>query len=355
MEHRINLNVEKHMLDIQSEIAKQKNALKKALEAVKNEQELEQVRIDFLGRSGHISALMKQLKSLKVDQKREFGPKLNVFKATAEQAYNETKQALFKATLRKQQEQHRFFDVTAYTPDQQFGSLHIYTHIIDHLENIFSSMGYAIVDGPELETDYYNFEALNIPSDHPARDHHDTFWVSDSLLLRTHTSPVQIRSIEKSDIPIAVFAPGRVYRNEALDASHEFNFMQGECLYIDKKVSLSNLLATAQAFLQAFFEKDDLKIRVRPGFFPFVEPGLEIDASCPFCSNGCSTCKKTGWIELLGAGLVHPNVLKCCEIDPEKYSGFAFGFGIERLAMIKYGIDDIRLFHSSKVEFLDQF
>ncbi len=298
---------------------------------------------------------MKSLKGLPVDQKRVFGPKLNALKQSAEQSLAEKKHAIFKSQLRAQHEENRNFDVTAYKPNQQFGGLHIYTHIIDQLSDTFMSMGYNIVDGPELETDYYNFEALNIPADHPARDHHDTFWVSDNLLLRTHTSPVQIRSIEKSNLPIAVFAPGRVYRNEALDASHEFNFMQGECLYIDKKVSLSNLLATAQAFLQAFFGKDDLKIRVRPGFFPFVEPGLEIDASCPFCSNGCSTCKKTGWIELLGAGLVHPNVLKCSGIDPEIYSGFAFGFGIERLAMIKYGINDIRLFHSSKVEFLDQF
>ncbi len=343
------------MLDIQAEINQQERALKKALSTAQTEDALEKVRINYLGRNGHIANLMKSLKNLSVDQKREFGPKLNAFKQAAEQSLAEKKHGIFKSQLRAQHEENRNFDVTAYEPNQKFGSLHIYTHIIEQLSNIFMSMGYDIVDGPELETDYYNFEALNIPADHPARDHHDTFWVSDNLLLRTHTSPVQIRSIENSDLPIAVFAPGRVYRNEALDASHEFNFMQGECLYIDKKISLSNLLATAQAFLQAFFGKDDLKIRVRPGFFPFVEPGLEIDASCPFCSNGCSTCKKTGWIELLGAGLVHPNVLKCSGIDPEIYSGFAFGFGIERLAMIKYGIDDIRLFHSSKIEFLDQF
>ncbi len=343
------------MLDIQAEISQQEIALKKALDAAQTEDALEKVRINYLGRNGHIAHLMKSLKGLPVDQKRVFGPKLNALKQSAEQSLAEKKHAIFKSQLRAQHEENRNFDVTAYKPNQQFGGLHIYTHIIDQLSDTFMSMGYNIVDGPELETDYYNFEALNIPADHPARDHHDTFWVSDNLLLRTHTSPVQIRSIEKSNLPIAVFAPGRVYRNEALDASHEFNFMQGECLYIDKKVSLSNLLATAQAFLQAFFGKDDLKIRVRPGFFPFVEPGLEIDASCPFCSNGCSTCKKTGWIELLGAGLVHPNVLKCSGIDPEIYSGFAFGFGIERLAMIKYGINDIRLFHSSKVEFLDQF
>ncbi|MEX0848634.1 MAG: phenylalanine--tRNA ligase subunit alpha [Candidatus Dependentiae bacterium] len=343
------------MIDIQTEIANQKAAFLKALEQVDNEQTLEMVRIDYVGRNGHITNLMKSLKNLSIEQKREFGPKLNALKQMAESTYEQKKEELFKTKLQSEHEKNHDFDVTAYKPHQQFGHLHVYTHIIEQLENIFISMGYDIVDGPELETDFYNFEALNIPSDHPARDHHDTFWVSDNLLLRTHTSPVQIRAIENSKMPIAIFAPGRTYRNEATDASHDFMFMQGECLFIDKKVSLSNLLATAQAFLQAFFQKDDLHIRVRPGFFPFVEPGLEIDASCPFCTQGCSICKKTGWIELLGSGLVHPNVLKCSGIDPEKYSGFAFGFGIERLAMIKYGINDIRLFHSSKVEFLDQF
>ena len=218
-------------------------------------------------------------------------------------------------------------------------------------------MGYDIADGPEVETDFYNFQALNIPADHPARDMHDTFWLTTpSLLLRTHTSPVQIRAMEHKPLPLAIFAPGRTFRNEATDASHLFMFTQGEGLVIDKNISIANLLATARAFLQAFFEKEDLHIRARPGYFPFVEPGIEIDASCPFCSGkGCSPCKKTGWIELLGAGLVHPNVLKAGGIDPQEYSGFAFGFGIERLAMIKYGINDVRLFHSSKLPFLRQF
>jgi phenylalanyl-tRNA synthetase alpha chain len=342
------------MTDIKTQIQLQEKALQVALAPVQNEQQLEQVRIDFLGRNGHVASLMKALSSLSIEEKRVFGPALNAFKQLAEQAYTHKKNELFAAHIKAQHEKQRYFDVTASTPEQ-FGSLHVYTHIIQKLEDIFISMGYDIVDGPEVETDYYNFEALNIPHDHPAREHHDTFWISDSKLLRTHTSTVQIRTLEKKPLPLAIFAPGRVYRNEALDASHEFNFMQGECLFIDKNVSISNLLATAKTFLQAFFENDTLQIRVRPGFFPFVEPGLEIDASCPFCTEGCSTCKKTGWIELLGSGLVHPNVLRHCGIDPEVYSGFAFGFGIERLAMIKYGINDIRLFHSSKIEFLKQF
>jgi len=183
----------------------------------------------------------------------------------------------------------------------------------------------------------------------------DVGWQILIRLLRTHTSTVQARAMEKQGTPLAVFAPGRVYRNEATDASHDFMFTQAEGLFIDKDVSMAHLLATAQTFLQEFFETDSLNIRVRPGYFPFVEPGVEIDASCPFCTTGCSICKKTGWIELLGAGLVHPNVLQCSEINAELYSGFAFGFGIERLAMVKYGINDIRLFHSSKTSFLKQF
>lgn len=343
------------MIDIKTQIHEQEQALIKALESADNEQHLEQVRVEFLGRNGYITALMKSLSELSIEEKRTYGPILNALKQSAEQAYTRKKDALFSAHIKAQHEKNRYFDVTASDPRRDFGSLHVYTKIIEKLEDIFISMGYDVVDGPEVETPYYNFEALNIPHDHPAREHHDTFWISDAKLLRTHTSTVQIRTLEKKPLPIAIFAPGRVYRNEALDASHEFNFMQGECLFIDKDVSVSNLLATAQTFLQAFFENEQLKIRVRPGFFPFVEPGLEIDASCPFCTDGCSTCKKTGWIELLGSGLVHPNVLRHCGIDPEQYSGFAFGFGIERLAMIKYGINDIRLFHSSKVEFLKQF
>ncbi len=325
------------------------------IEQATTEEQLETVRVTFLGRNGHITSLMQELKDLTLEEKRIFGPQINEVKNLAQKAYDAKKSLLFKNSVKAQHEQHKNFDVTAYAPGQQYGSLHILTKVIAELEDIFISMGYDIVDGPELETNYYNFEALNIPADHPAREHHDTFWVNDNLLLRTHTSPVQVREIEKRDLPLAIFAPGRTYRNEATDASHDFMFTQGECLYIDKNVSVGNLLATAKHFLQAFFNKKDLNIRVRPGYFPFVEPGLEIDASCPFCNKGCSTCKQTGWIELLGSGLVHPNVLKCSGIDPEKYSGFAFGFGIERLALIKYGINDIRLFHSSKVEFLKQF
>ena len=342
-------NLKAHIQTVSSEFL---SALAKA----SNEKELEDVRIAFLGRSGRMAELMSALKTLSVEEKRELGPLLNELKKMAEQQFNEKKQMLEQEVLNAATAKKQYFDVTASRYSPLHSSLHVYTQIIERLQNIFISMGYYVADGPEIETDYYNFEALNIPADHPARDMHDTFWLNiPNMLMRTHTSTIQIHSMENQKPPLAIFAPGRCYRNEAIDASHDFMFMQGEVLFVDKNISMGHLLATAKTFLQALFEKKDLEIRVRPGFFPFVEPGVEIDATCPFCKSGCSICKKTRWIELLGAGLVHPNVLKYGGIDPEQYSGFAFGFGMERLAMIKYGINDIRLFRGNKINFLDQF
>ena len=299
---------------------------------------------------------MGQMKVLPVEEKRELGPLLNALKQNVEHQFTEKKQSLADAQRETKVLKQKHFDVSTYKPGALESSLHIYTQIIERIEDIFISMGYDVADGPEAETDYYNFQTLNIPKDHPARDMQDTFWLNvPDMLLRTHTSPVQSREMEKKGVPIALIAPGRVYRHEATDASHDFMFSQVEGLFVGKNISMSHLLATAKAFLQEFFEKKDLDIRVRPGYFPFVEPGIEIDFSCAFCSSGCSICKKTGWIELMGAGLVHPNVLKYAGIDPEKYSGFAFGFGLERIAMIKYGINDIRLFHSGSIDFLKQF
>lgn len=344
------------MHDLKTHIKQLKNELQAEISQAKSSSELEQIRVKFLGRNGSINAAMTQLKELSVDDKKIIAPLLNELKKEAELAYQNLKHKLeeqeFKTALLKKQH----FDVTAYRAATTQGSLHIFTHIIQQLEDIFTTMGYEIATGPEVVTDYYNFEALNIPAHHPARELQDTFWLTNpQYLLRTHTSSVQIKTMEEKSVPLAVFAPGRVYRNEATDATHDFMFMQGEGLFIDKNVSMANLLATAKAFLRAFFEKDDLDIRARPGYFPFVEPGIEIDASCPFCTTGCSICKHTRWIELMGAGMVHPNVLKMSGIDPELYSGFAWGFGIERLAMVKYGITDIRLFRSGGVDFLKQF
>ena len=340
------------MKDLKKQIDTIQKSCTAALKKARSSDELEQVRIAYLGRNGKITQLMGQLKALSLEEKRVMGPLLNQLKTSLQDAFDEQCKKIEKKSVK----QGISFDVTAYEPNQQFGSLHIYTQIVEELSAVFTSMGYTIADGPEVETDYYNFTTLNIPTDHPARDSHDTFWLKiPDLLMRTHTSCVQAHSMEQSGPPLAVFAPGRCYRNEATDATHDFMFTQGEGLFIDKNVSMANLLATAQTFLQSFFGKSDLEIRVRPGCFPFVEPGVEIDGSCPFCGDGCSICKQTGWIELLGAGLVHPNVLRASGIDPEVYSGFAFGFGIERLAMIKYGITDIRLFHSAQMSFLKQF
>ncbi len=340
------------MKELENNIKKIKDSCLKELKKARSLESLEEIRVAYLGRSGALTEIMSTLKTLSLEQKRTLGPDLNELKKQLHDAYESRVSEFEKKNLSSD----ALFDVTAYKPHQMHGSLHIYTHIIEQLTEIFISMGYTIADGPEMETEYYNFTTLNIPDDHPARDSHDTFWLSQpDRLLRTHTSSVQAHSMEQATPPLAIFAPGRCYRNEATDASHDFMFTQGEGLFVDTNVSMSQLLATARTFLQHFFGKEDLKIRVRPGYFPFVEPGVEIDGSCPFCSDGCSVCKHTKWIELLGAGLVHPNVLRANGIDPEKYSGFAFGFGIERLAMIKYGINDIRLFHSAHIPFLQQF
>lgn len=327
-----------------------------ALSSTKTIEQLEEYRIQFLGRKGSITSLMTIFKDLSIEEKRTQGPLLQSLKTDIETRLEAKKQQLLLEAQEAAIAKQKYFDVTASKPESLKGTLHIYTQIIEQIEDIFISMGYSIADGPEVETEYYNFQALNIPADHPARDMQDTFWLTlPNKLMRTHTSNVQARCMEKGNLPLAIIAPGRVYRNEATDASHDFMFTQVEGLLIDKNISMANLLATTKTFLAALLENPDITIRVRPGFFPFVEPGVEIDASCPFCTHGCSTCKKTGWIELVGAGLVHPNVLECSGIDPEKYSGFAFGFGIERLAMIKHRINDIRLFHSGPIPFLNQF
>lgn len=343
-------------MDLKNQIALTKEALLKTFHLADTEQALEQARIEFLGRNGKIAALMDTLKTLSVDEKKNLGPALNELKKVAETTYNERKAAIAHAHEQKAFAAFKHFDVTASQYQPLKSKLHPYTHIVEHVENVFMSMGYEIVDGPEAESDYYNFQALNIPGDHPARDMYDTFWLDvPHMLMRTHTSPVQVHAMENKELPLAVVAPGRVYRHEATDASHDIMFLQTEGLFIGKNVSMADLFATAKAVLQGIFEKKDLNIRVRPGFFPFVEPGVEIDMTCPFCKHGCSVCKKSTWIEVFPAGLIHPNVLKCSGIDPEIYSGFAFGFGLTRLAMIKYGINDLRLFHSGKLQFLDQF
>ncbi len=326
------------------------------LSLVKNFDKLETFRIKHLSRQGLFQDFVQRLKILDQEEKKTMGPLINDLKELLTESYKSIEQELIDERLAHEQERSKNFDVTAYKPFQLRGSLHPYTHVIEQVEDIFISMGFDIVDGPEVEQDYYNFEALNIPADHPARDMQDTFWLKyPSYVMRTHTSSVEIHAMKARKPPIALVVPGRAYRNEATDASHDFMFMQLEGLYVDKKVSLAHLIATMQTFLQTLFARKDLTIQIRPSYFPFVEPGVEFDMTCPFCSTGCSICKKSRLIEIGGAGLTHPHVLRACDLDPQEYSGFAFGLGLTRLVMLKYGITDIRLLHSNKLGFLTQF
>jgi phenylalanyl-tRNA synthetase alpha chain len=343
------------MDDIKKAIADHETNFLRDLAIVKTEDELEALRIKYLSRHGILSNLMHQLKDMTLEDRRIYGPALNELKDKAQSLFTQRQQELEEYRLKQQEYSQTHFDVTAYKRDPR-GSVHPYTAMIEQAEDIFVTMGYEIVDGPEVETEHHNFEALNIPKYHPARDMQDTFWLTlPGMLMRTHTSTVEVHTMLKRKPPIAIVAPGRAYRNEATDASHDFMFMQLEGLFVDKHVSLAHLFATVKSFLQALFEKRTLRIRIRPSYFPFVEPGVEIDMTCPFCPEGCPICKKTGWIEICGAGLTHPHVLQACGINPEHYGGFAFGFGLTRLVMLKYGITDIRLLHSNRIDFLKQF
>lgn len=325
------------------------------LKAVVSAEQLETLRIKYLGRSGLITGLMSELKNLSLDEKRVMGPELNKLKESMTAAFDAIKQRIERQQEEAALKAAEGFDVTSYHYAPK-GSLHPYTLITQEIETLLISMGFTIVEGPEVETPWYNFEALNIPEHHPAREQHDTFWLNlPGFLMRTHTSSVQIHAMETRKPPMSVAVLGRTYRHEATDASHDFVFRQLECLVIDKNISMAHLIGFTKNFFQKLFNRPDLQIRVRSSYFPFVEPGIEIDISCPFCSEGCAVCKQRRWIEIGGAGLVHPRVLAACKIDPEQWGGFALGFGIERMGMLKYQIDDIRLFKSLSLEYLKQF
>jgi phenylalanyl-tRNA synthetase alpha chain len=332
------------------------NQFSEQLIQAQSPKDVEDLRVAYLGKKGSVTQLLAEMKNFSLDDKRTAGPLLQALKQNMESSLEARKNEVIILEAQAAALRQKSFDVTAVLPGQPQGSLHPYTLFIQEINDIFMSMGYEVWDGPEFETDFHNFTALNIPQDHPARDMYDTFWTSKpGHLLRTHTSPVQIRAMQRSTPPIAGIAPGRTYRHEAVDASHDYMFMQCEGLYINKNVTVANLFATAQTFLKTLFKQETLDIRIRPGFFPFVEPGFEIDMRCVFCKTGCSVCKQSTWIEVFPGGMVHPNVLKASGIDPAEYSGFAFGFGLTRLAMLRYGIDDIRHFHSGKIKFLEQF
>jgi len=316
--------------------------------------DLEELRIRYLGRKSGIMTVLKGLGSLPPEERPHVGRLGNEVKEKIEHLLDSRNEEL-ASTIFDQVGENEKVDITEPGIRHENGHLHPITRMRMEIEDIFSSMGFTIVTGPEVELDYYNFEALNIPPDHPARDIQDTIWTTEGSLLRTHTSCVQIRTMEKFKPPIRAIAPGRVFRYEETDASHEHTFYQVEGLMIDRGISVAHLIAVMKTMLKQVFRRE-VRVRLRPGFFPFVEPGFELDINCQICSgNGCPVCKNSGWVEFLGCGLVHPNVLRMGGIDPEEFSGFAFGMGLDRLVMNKYDIDDIRLFHSGDLRFLDQF
>lgn len=343
------------MADMKKRIDKLQDEFEKKLKKVEKPNELESLRLEFLGKRGTIRELMSMLKTFSVEEKRELGPEINNLKVTCEEKIVEAQKKI--GISKSSKSKKSFCDVSAYIPSTKLpGTLHVITQFTEIVENIFLSMGFDIVSCPEVEDDFHNFVALNIPKDHPARDMQDTFWLNkNDYLLRTHTSTVQSRIMQHGQPPFACVSPGRVFRHEATDASHDMMFWQCEGFLVDKNVKISHLLGTVKSFLSKLFETENLDIRTRPGYFPFVEPGLEIDMRCTFCKNGCSVCKKSTWLEVFPGGMIHPNVLKICGIDPKVYSGFAFGFGLGRLAMLRHNIDDIRLLTSGKISFLQQF
>jgi phenylalanyl-tRNA synthetase alpha chain len=322
-----------------------------ALGTVTTESELDQVRVQFLSRSGAIASLFDEMKSIPVAEKPAMGKLLNVLKSDAQAAFDEKKQRLNVPESRVTTST----DLSLPGRPRPVGTKHPLMQTIDDIKRIFVSMGFSVATGPEIETDYYNFGALNFPPDHPARDMQDTFFISKEILLRTHTSPVQIRTMEKQQPPVREIMPGRVYRNEAVSARSLVSFYQIEGLYVDQGVTFSDLKGTLVAFARQFYGRD-VKFKFRPTYFPFTEPSADMYISCFLCKGkGCRMCKQAGWLEILGSGMVHPHVLKNVGYDTEKYTGFAFGMGIERTASPRYGIDDLRLYYENDVRFLKQF
>ncbi len=346
------------------------NNLKKevleCLEKVKDATALCELEVKYLGRKGELTKILRGIADLRAEDKKSIGKLANEIKIELQSKFKEARNIVEGGADKKPEK----IDVTLPGEKIARGHLHPITQVQNELEDLFISLGFMVLDGPELESDYYNFEALNFPQFHPARDTQDTFYISPSyakasegkpnkersdLVMRTHTSPVQVRAMQKYGAPLRCVAPGRVFRSEAIDACHEHTFDQMEGLMVDKDISINNLIAVMKELLTGIFKRE-MEVRVRPGYFPFVEPAVELDIKCTICGGtGCPSCKNSGWLELLPAGMVHPNVLRHGGINPEEHSGFAFGLGLTRLAMMKYGIDDIRLFNSGDLRFLKQF
>lgn len=318
-----------------------------------DEKSLDQLRVDFLGKKGSLTELLKGLGKLAPEERPAAGEKINLAKNQIQQALDMRRDLLVQDALSKQLNRETV-DVTLPGRRHEHGGLHPVTRTIDRIQAIFKAAGYSVAVGPEIEDDYHNFGALNIPDHHPARAMHDTFYIDPGTVLRTHTSPVQVRVMEGSEPPYRMICPGRVYRCDS-DITHTPMFHQVEGLLIDQNVSFADLRGTIEEFLQAFFEKD-LAVRFRPSYFPFTEPSAEVDMACVMCEGkGCRVCSHTGWLEVMGCGMVHPRVLELSGVDPQRFTGFAFGMGVERIAMLRYGVNDLRLFFENDLRFLRQF
>ena len=332
---------------MKEKIAKLKQEAISELATLTKEADILNCKSKYLGKKSELSTLLASLKDLTVEEKKEMGPLLNQTKKELEELFTNKIEEVNNIVS------YSFDETMPVSP--KVGTLHPITLVIKEMTDILKRMGCRVVSGPEMEKEYYNFEALNIPKDHPARDMQDTYYLSNGDLLRTHTSPNQVRAMQKYGAPLKVCAPGRVFRNEDMDANHETTFFQLEGMVIDKDISISNLIYVMRILLSETFKKE-VKVRLRPGFFPFTEPSFELDCSCLICGGkGCPTCKNSGWLEFCGCGMIHPNVLKESGIDPEEYTGFAFGFGITRIAMMKYKIGDIRVLNSGDVRALKEF
>lgn len=329
-------------------------AAENELKQVNNLQEIDALRVKYLGKKGVLTSILKQMGTLPAEERPAVGQRANEIRLFLENKIEKaTKEK--KLLLVKQQLKNEKIDVTMPGKRHHIGTKHPVSIVLDEIKEIFIGMGFDIVEGPEIEEDYYNFEALNIPADHPARDTQDTFYINDKILLRTQTSPVQVRVMEKQKPPIRIISPGRVYRCDEVDATHSPVFHQLEGLVVDKGITFADLKGTLETFVKRLYGEDSV-VRFRPHHFPFTEPSAEVDIQCFHCGGeGCRLCKGEGWIEILGCGMVHPKVLENCGIDPEEYSGFALGMGLERVVMRRYNIDDLRLFYENDVRFLEQF
>ncbi|MFC3772604.1 phenylalanine--tRNA ligase subunit alpha [Paenibacillus sp. GCM10012303] len=326
------------------------------LERVENAQQLNDLRVKYLGKKGPLTEILRGMGALSAEERPVIGQVANEVRGAIEEVI-EAKQAEYSQAETANRLKAEMVDVTLPGRRPAHGAVHPLNKVIQEIEDIFIGMGYSVAEGPQVEKDYYNFEALNLPKDHPARDMQDSFYITDEILMRTQTSPVQIRTMEKRQgaVPIKIISPGQVYRRDDDDATHSHMFTQIEGLVIDRHIRMSDLKGTLLQFVQEMFGPQT-RIRMRPSFFPFTEPSAEVDVSCMMCGgHGCRTCKKTGWLEILGSGMVHPRVLEMSGYDPNEYSGFAFGMGVERIAMLKYGVDDIRHFYTNDIRFLKQF